>query len=144
MIVADTGGLIVLLDTSEARHAALKRYHDATRGRWIVPAAVIPEVDYMASSRLGAEVARAFHADVESGAWRIEPATGEDVARALELRRRHADLALGYVDAIVMAMAERFAAGAIATTDGRHFRAVRLDLGESPLLLPLDPYPETG
>jgi len=41
-----------------------------------------------------------------------------------ELTKRYRDLSLGLVDAVVMAVAERTKAAAIATTDERGFEAV--------------------
>jgi predicted nucleic acid-binding protein len=46
-------------------------------------------------------------------------------ARAAELVRKYADLPLGAVDASVIAVAERLGDFEVATTDRRHFHAVR-------------------
>ena len=59
-----------------------------------------------------------------------------DLVRALELDERHSDLGLGLVDAVVMAMAERLGARAIATLDLRDFAAVQLQ--GNPELWPRD------
>jgi uncharacterized protein len=66
----------------------------------------------------------------------VEWGGGEDLARALELDRQYADLALGLVDGVVMAMAERLGAEAIATLDLRDFVPVELKGG--PKLWPHD------
>jgi len=50
----------------------------------------------------------------------------DDLARARELARRHRRLSLGLVDTVVMAIAERLRAEAIATLDERDFAAVEL------------------
>lgn len=59
-----------------------------------------------------------------------------DLERAAELARRHKALKLGLVDAVVIAVAERLGAEAIATLDLRHFSAVTI--GGNPRLLPRD------
>lgn len=138
MIVADTGGVIALLDRNDRHHAAVRTLFERDGGRWILPWAILPEVDYLASTKLAVEVARAFAADVRDGQFRMDANAARDLPRAVALLDRYADLRLGLVDAVVMAQAERHKAEAIVTLDVRHFRAVRLSLPKPPRLLPLD------
>lgn len=72
--------------------------------------------------------------DIAAGRYGVEWGLAADVARAADLNRRYADLELGLVDTIVMAIAERLKATAIATLDRRHFGAVTLR--GTPALLP--------
>jgi predicted nucleic acid-binding protein len=138
VIVADTGGVIALLDRNDRHHAAVRTLFERDGGRWILPWAILPEVDYLASTKLSVEVARAFAADVRDGQFRMDANAARDLPRAVALLDRYADLRLGLVDAVVMAQAERHKAEAIVTLDVRHFRAVRLSLAKPPRLLPLD------
>jgi predicted nucleic acid-binding protein len=98
--------------------------------RWVIPWAVLPEVDHLATRRMGAAVARAFSEDLRDGAFRVDANVEKDLARACELRRKYSALALGLVDTLVMAQADR--AQAILTTDGHHFRAVKLAIAPAP------------
>ncbi len=59
-----------------------------------------------------------------------------DLERAHELTTRYGSLRLGLVDGVVMAIAERLKADAVATLDLRHFGAV--ELAGKPRLLPRD------
>ena len=136
MIVADTGAIVALIDRDDRHHAALRRAFEADPDAWVLPWAVLPEVDPIVASRLGPGVARAFRADVASGAYSVEWDGGADLARALDLDARFADLSPGLVDAVVMAMAERLGAHAIATLDLRDFAAVAL--AGNPELWPRD------
>lgn len=136
MIVADTGAVVALLDRDDRHHRVLRGAFQEDPDGWVLPWAILPEVDYIASSRLGPEVARAFREDLASGVFAVEWGGGEDLARALELDRQYADLALGLVDGVVMAMAERLGAEAIATLDLRDFVPVELKGG--PKLWPRD------
>lgn len=77
---------------------------------------------------------RLFGDDLAAGAFRVEWGAPADLERAAELDRRYAKLRLGVVDAVVMAVAERLGADAIATLDRRHFGAVTLR--GSPRLVP--------
>jgi len=126
VIVVDTGAVVALLDRDDRHHRVLRGAFEEDPDGWVLPWAILPEVDHIASWRLGLEVARAFREDLASGAFAVEWGGGEDLVRALELDRQYADLALGLVDGVVMAMAERLGAEAIATLDLRDFGAVEL------------------
>jgi predicted nucleic acid-binding protein len=138
MIIADTAGILALLDRDDRHHESVRASFERDGGRWILPWAILPEVDYLAERRLGPNVARAFSEDVRDGLFRIDANVIRDLPRAVALLERHADLHIGLVDAVVMAQAERHRAEAIVTLDARHFRAVRLALPKPPRLLPLD------
>jgi hypothetical protein len=60
-----------------------------------------------------------------AGAYRVEPPRAVDLGRCGNLQERNRDLALGVVDASVVALAERLGESKVATLDQRHFRAVR-------------------
>lgn len=141
MMIADTGGILALLNRNDAYHDVVRALHDREGAKWVVPWAVLPEVDYLASSRLGSSVASAFAQDVRDHMFAVDAQIDRDLPRACELLERYADLELGLVDAVVMAQAKRHRARVIITTDARHFRAVRLKLDPTPRLVPLDPAP---
>ena len=126
MIVADTGAMISLMDSDDQHHETLRAVFEAEPGLWVLPWAILPEVDYLASSRLGAGAARAFRTDLAGGLFNVEWNTGSDIQRAVELDEHYGGLSLGLVDAVVMAMAERLDAQAIATLDLRDFASVEL------------------
>lgn len=139
MIIADTGGVIALLDRDDRHHEAVARLFLDRRGSWVLPWAILPEVDYLASTRLGEPVARAFAQDLRDGLFRVDASVDRDLPRAVELLERYRDLGLGLVGAVVMAQAEFHEARVIVTTDARDFRAVRLAIDPPPRLVPLDP-----
>jgi len=136
VIVADTGAILALLDADEQHHAELRQLFEAAGSDWVLPWAILPEVDYLAAKRLGGGVEQAFLADLAGGAFAVEWGREGDLTRANELARRHKDLKLGLVDAVVIAVAERLKAEAIVTLDVRHFGAVAIK--GSPKLLPRD------
>lgn len=135
-VVADTGAIYALLDAADSHHRALVGLFDEAGASWVLPWAILPEVDYLASSRLGARAAGAFIEDLAAGAFIVEWGREIDLERARGLLRRYSKLGMGLVDAVVMATAERLEAEAIATLDVRHFGAV--ELRHRPLLLPRD------
>ena len=136
MIVADTGAILALLDKGDRHHAAVRELYEERPGDWILPWAILPEVDYLIAAELGARAQESFLDDIAEGAFAVEYGRHADVARAHAIGKKYRALNLGLVDAVVMATAERLRADSIATLDLRHFGAVKM-IG-SPRLLPRD------
>jgi predicted nucleic acid-binding protein len=136
LILADTGAVLALIDADDRHHAILRDCFLREPQSWLLPWAILPEVDYLLSSRVGTEAATAFVADLAAGALVVEWGAPSDLVRAHEITRKYHSLKMGLVDALVLAMAERLRAEAIATLDLRHFGAVRLP--RSLRLLPRD------
>jgi predicted nucleic acid-binding protein len=136
MIVADTGAVLSLLDADDRHHQVLRALFEQRPAGWLLPWAILPEVDYLARMQLGARVAETLRGDLAAGTFVIEWGTHADLDRAHELNRRYRALDLGLVDGVVMAIAERRRAEAIATLDLRHFGSVRLQ--GNPKLVPRD------
>lgn len=136
MVVVDTGAMLALLDADEDHHEILRDLYTANPGAWILPWAILPEVDYLAMKHLGGKAQQAFLADLADGSFTIEWGRDADLKAAHRLTTRYASLGLGLVDAAVIAVAERLKAEAIATLDLRHFGAV--PIAGKPRLLPRD------
>ncbi len=138
MIIADTGGILALLDADDQHHEKVLANYEQEGELWVVPWATLPEVDYLATKYLGAKVALEFASDVARGAFRVDGYSIEDMKRAVAIQKAHPRLKLGLVDAVVMAQAARHRASAIVTLDVRHFRAVSLNIHPPPRLIPFD------
>ena len=138
MIVADTGAILALLDRGDRNHAALRALYRDDPDAWILPWAILPEVDYLTATTLGKRAERSWLDDLANGAFTIEWGSDRDLPAALLLVERYESLRMGLVDAVVMIVAERMNAD-IATLDLRHFGVVRLK--HSPRLLPRDAAP---
>lgn len=136
MIVADTGAMLALLDASEDHHPVIREIYDDNPDGWVLPWAILPEVDYLVAAHLGAKAQEAFLADLADGAFSVEWGRDEDLAEARRISARSRSLRIGLVDAAVIAIAERLKADAIATLDLRHFVAVSIK--GNPRLLPRD------
>jgi predicted nucleic acid-binding protein len=134
VILADTSAIIALMDGREAHHAQMLELYDETAGEWVLPAIILPEVDYHIAKRLGEPTQIAFVRDLAEARYAVEWGGGRDMVRARELLERYRSLRMGLVDALVIAVAERLHVRAIATLDVRHFGAVKIK-GE-PKLLP--------
>ncbi|MEX0879771.1 MAG: PIN domain-containing protein [Thermoanaerobaculia bacterium] len=136
MIVADTGAIIALIDADDRHHRDLRGVFEKSPNAWVLPWAILPEVDYLVGAHVGAGAQEAFLADLAGDVFRVEWGSQEDLERANELHRKHRALRLGLVDAVVIAVAERLGADTIATLDVRHFGAVAIR--GNPRLLPRD------
>jgi predicted nucleic acid-binding protein len=136
MILVDTGAMLALLDASEDHHSAVRDLYDDNPDGWVLPWAILPEVDYLVSAHLGDKAHDAFLADLADGSFVVEWGREEDLTVAQRIHTRHRSLRLGLVDAVVIAMAERLKVKAIATLDLRHFAAVSIK--GNPRLLPRD------
>lgn len=136
MIVADTGAVVALVDADDWHHAALRQLFVEDPNAWVLPWAVLPEIDYFLAARVGAHFEAAFLGDLAEGTYAVEWGTEGDLVRAHELSRQYRALNLGLVDGVVMAIAERLKATAIATLDLKHFGAVKI--AGQPKLLPRD------
>jgi uncharacterized protein len=124
-LICDTGPLLAALDAADPDHERCARLLTTTDEDLVVPALVLAELDYWCGRRLPPDAWPIFLDDVLAGVYRVEPPTGVDLVRCRELQDRYADLALGIVDASVVALAERLGEPKVASLDQRHFRAVR-------------------
>jgi predicted nucleic acid-binding protein len=136
VIIADTGAVIALVDRTDPHHSALVAAYEAHAEHWVLPWAILPEVDYLLGAHIGTAAQDAFLADVAAGAYAIEWGIDADLDDALAITRRYKSLRLGLVDAIVITLAARHRATAIATLDLRHFTAVKI--AGAPQLWPRD------
>ena len=135
-VIADTGALYALADRSDRWHESVSEWWSASRPSIIVPVTVLPEVTYLIASRLGAQAEIAFVRSVAEGELPTEPLEPEDIARAVALMNKYADVPLGFVDATVVAIAERLETRDVLTTDRRHFAVIKPANGKRLLLHP--------
>ena len=125
VIVADTGVLYALVDTSDEWHERVLSWWRAARSVIVVPVTVLPEVTFLLHHRISPLAERAFVDAVANGEFTLEDLEIGDVARASELMQEYGDQQIGFVDSSIVAIAERLEAKEIATTDRRHFAGMR-------------------
>jgi predicted nucleic acid-binding protein len=133
-VLVDTGVLYALADRDDAWHARAVEWLDDERDVLAVPVSVLPEACYLLKARLGAAAERLFVDALAKGELSVEPLDRRDLARAAGLLARRPEL--GFVDATIVALAERLGIRRLATTDRRHFGGIRLEGGGRLELVP--------
>ena len=133
MILADTSGLLALLDEGEPRHADVRGVLEADPGPLLTIDFVLAETDFLVRSRLGSSAGRAFLEQICEGALQREPLEPSDLQRAAAILTQFRDQSFGLTDASLMSVGERLQV-AVLTLDRRHFGVFR-DRRGAPLVL---------
>lgn len=108
-------------DSSDHWHGRARTLIEKEQRGLILPAPVIPEVDWLLGQRLGARSRRTFYQGISEGYYLVADLPRAAYPRVAELNRRFDDLDLGFVDAAIVALAEALGLSRIATTDRQHF-----------------------
>lgn len=119
----DTGVLIALLDKDDPRHRDAEVLLEREKGPFIIPAAVLPEVCYLAQKYLGPAAELAFVESLVNEEIPVDWTEPRDLARAAEVMSGRPEL--GLVDCLLVAAAERLDVRRLATLDRRHFSGFR-------------------
>ena len=106
MITLDTSALYALLNRRDPDHGRVVAAFREDAGPHLVPAGTVGELSYLVESRLGHEALDALLADLEDHSLQLDSGA-QDIPRVRELIDRYGDLPLGFVDAVVIACAER-------------------------------------
>ncbi len=133
-VIADTGAIIALLDEDDKHHAEVAKVADLYD--LIIPASILPELDYMVTKYLGEIVMRSFLDELIEGIFTYLSLDIDDIQRTLEIMARYSDIPIGFVDASLVALAERHHLKQILTLDRRHFNIIRSERIDYLELLP--------
>jgi predicted nucleic acid-binding protein len=127
-MLLDSGILFAYYNRRDAWHQVAVGLLDAEE-ILLLPAPVIPEVDYLLGRRMGLPAQMALYEDIGSQVYQVVELSEPGYPRVLELNRQYQSLRLGFVDAAVIAIAEELGIRRIATLDRRHFGAVESKIG---------------
>ena len=123
MILLDTSGVLAAIDPRQVQHAAAAQVLVRPQRRILSPF-VLAELDYLISNNGGQTAELTLLGDVARGAYELESFGAEDVAAAIAVIERYADLRLGLADASIVVLARRYQCLDVLTLDQRHFRVV--------------------
>lgn len=133
-LLVDSGILYALFNRRDQWHERAMTLLSAGSGDLIVPATILGETAYLLEERAQAGGV------IELAGWLAQPRITVEGLLPQDLRRMTLLIAkypdLGFVDSSVVAIAERLMIDTIATTDRRHFTAVRPSHAERFTLVP--------
>ena len=122
-VLVDTGILYALADADDRWHEPASAWLEDVSELLIVSVTALPEVAYLLHTRLGPAPELAFVQSLAAGELEVEDLRRTDLTRCSEVMRRYPEI--GFVDASIVAIAERLKIESIATTDRRHFQSVK-------------------
>jgi uncharacterized protein len=121
----DSGFLYAIADADDARHNDVIDFIRTGRASLVLPVSVLPEVSYLLYSRLGHLKMRHFLRDLVSWPMQVETLGKDDLERVIQILEQYADAELDFVDASIIAIAERLNITRVLTLDRRDFSIVR-------------------
>ena len=136
-LIIDTGVLFGAIDRRDAHHSACRDLLTNYPEQLVVPSPVVVELDWMISRYLDPHLMIGFLDDLLEGVFKIEVLLPVDYSRIRDICNRYADARVGFVDAAVLAVAERQNEPKLATLDRRHFGLLRPRHVDALELLPI-------
>ena len=123
--IVDTSFLFALADSRDVNHQRAVDTAAVIDDLLILPITVLPEVCYLIDSRLGHAAMRRFVDTVAADDLQVELVNRDDLSRVTEILNQYADARVDFVDATIVALAERLKVTRILTLDRRHFELFR-------------------
>jgi predicted nucleic acid-binding protein len=121
----DTGFLYALLDRSDRQHLAVAAVLPGAQAPLYLPTPVITEVAYLLLRNVGPTAMADFIESLASTKLILLNPESADYRRAAAIIRQYQDGNLDFVDALLVAVAERLNITQVLTVDRRHFLMVR-------------------
>ncbi len=124
--ILDTSFLFALTNYKDRNHGRVLDIASTFTGPLVLPTSVLPEVCYLIASRLGHLTMRRFlNQVVTRNDLLLTALTPVDLERVVEILEHYADSRLDFVDATIVAIAERRNITRVLTLDCRDFSIVR-------------------
>ena len=117
----DQGFLYASIDQTDDHHKSVKTIALQICGNIVLPIPTITEVAYFLAKNQGLEAVAQFSDSLANTKFQLETSTSEDFSRAAEILRKYNDANIDFVDACIVAIAERLNITKILTVDRRHF-----------------------
>jgi len=134
--LVDTSFLFALTNRNDASHSACAAVTQSVRLQPVVPVTVLPEIAHLLDAQLGHHIMQQFVEQITQPIWTLETLTRDDLQRAAGLLQQYHDNRLDFVDATIIAIAERLNIKRVLTLDKRHFQVVQPNHCKSFEILP--------
>jgi uncharacterized protein len=122
--IADTGFIVALLNQLDEKHQEVVPIYRQQQ-TILIPQTVLAEVAYLLGRDAGISTVIAFLRGLPKSHFRVISLTNADLSRISDILSQYADSRIDFVDASVMAVAERLSITTILTLDQRDFRLFR-------------------
>jgi predicted nucleic acid-binding protein len=123
--IVDSGFLYALINSREDRHRDVSEVVELLEEPMVLPISALTEVCYMIGRDLGPAELAAFVQNLANGDLILEGLTRDDLRRIAAVLAKYADARVDFVDAAIVALAERLKVTRILTLDRRHFELFR-------------------
>lgn len=133
--IADTGFVVALLNRSDTRHQDILPIY-LQRSQILLPQTALAETAYLVGWDVGISTVVSFLQGIPNSRFTVIPLIDSDIPRIAEILAKYADSYIDFVDASVMAIAERLDIQTVLTIDQRDFRMFRPRHCSSFTLLP--------
>lgn len=121
----DSGFLYATIDRGDKNHLQVVGLLANLSDDLFLPTTVLEEVTYLLQARLGHVQVRYFVHQLHSSPIELEVIRKVDLIRIYELMDQYSDLKLDFVDASLVAVAERLQIQRILTLDRRDFHFIQ-------------------
>lgn len=123
-VILDTSIIYSLMDKDDSNHLIIKSFFQENNDfLYILPSTTIIEICYLVKTRLSPHLEIKFLEEINQN-FNLEPIKDVDILRIIEILKKYDTLDIGYVDASIVAIAERLKLNKILTLDRKHFRAL--------------------
>lgn len=124
LAVADTGFVVALLNSSDKLHAVVRRVYEQ-QNAIILPQTALTEVAYLIGRDSGIPTVVQFLQGLTKSRFATVALTEQELERVGEILNTYLDSKIDFVDATVMAIAERYECQTVLTLDRRDFQIFR-------------------
>lgn len=123
-IIIDTNIIYALMDKSDKEHEKIKDFFRKSNDYlYILPSTTLIEICYLIRTKLSPHLEIKFLEEINRN-FNLEPIKDLDIIRIIEILKKYDTLNIGYVDASIVAIAERLKINKILTLDRKHFEVV--------------------
>ena len=133
--VADTGFVVALLNRRDKLHSAVQNIYDQ-QASILLPQTALTEVAYLVGRDAGIPTVIQFLQGLASSRFTVVAVSDQDLERTGDILNTYLDSKIDFVDATVMAIAERYDCQTILTVDRRDFQMFRPKHCDYFILLP--------
>jgi uncharacterized protein len=105
-VIADTGFVVALANRSDSKHQAVKTIY-IQQQMILLPQTVLAEVAYLIGRESGIVTVASFLRGLSVSRFSLIALVEQDILRVAEILNQYTDSRIDFVDATVMAVAER-------------------------------------